>query len=448
MRYIPVTEKEREEMLKAIGVAGIEDLFSEVPSNLLYSGDLPLPRKLAEADLLRLMKNLAEKNTHQDSVVSFLGAGVYDHLIPAAVKHIVSRGEFLTAYTPYQAEISQGVLQAIFEFQTHIAELTGLEVANASMYDGATALAEAALMACNVTNKSKILLPATLHPQAQEVVKLYLKSQDIEVLVVPYDEEKGICTLENYKTGGEDIAGVVIQQPNFFGLLEEVEEIASWVKSLKGLLIMMVDPLTLGILKSPKEYGADIAVGDGQSLGNSPNFGGPGFGFFACSGAKLIRRIPGRIVGETQDQAGKKGYVLTLQTREQHIRREKATSNICSNQALNALAANVYLSLIGKEGLREAANLSLQKAHYLKNRLVEKGFTLPFSSPFFREFVLQKDVNWEEVNLRLLDYGYLGGLPLGTLYPNHKDCALFAVTEARTIEEMDHFVEVLGGLVV
>lgn len=446
MRYIPATQREREEMLSSIGVSQVSELFKEIPAHIKLDKELPLPRGLAEGELVRHMKNLSDKNVHLDKVVSFLGAGVYDHLIPSVVSHITSRGEFLTAYTPYQAEISQGVLQAIFEFQSLIAELTGMEAANASMYDGATALAEAALMACNVTRKNTVLLPQTLHPEWQDVVTLYLKSQDIKVIMVPFDQQTGTVPLKSYKEYREDIAGVVVAQPNFFGLLESAQEISDWAHELGALFIMAVDPISLGLLKSPGEYQADIVVGDGQPLGNPINFGGPGFGFFAVRGQKLIRRMPGRIVGQTVDSDEKRGFVLTLQTREQHIRREKATSNICSNQALNALAATVYMSVIGKEGLQEVANLCLQKAAYLRSKLEEAGFKLRFTAPFYREFVVEADLDWREVNQRLLDYGYLGGLPLASIDASLKNCVLLAATEARTKQEIDHFVKVLGGL--
>lgn len=447
MRYIPTTESERKEMLESIGVDSVAELFDDIPPQMILDNPLPLPDPLSEAELVRHMEQLAEKNVNLKEIVSFMGAGSYDHLIPSIVKHITGRGEFLTAYTPYQAEISQGVLQSIFEYQSLIAEITGMEAANASMYDGATALAEAALMACNATRRELVILPDTLHPEWREVVQLYLENQDVEIQYVPYRSETG--TLDHDVLQDMDLdraACVVVQQPNFFGLLEDAQSAGDLIHDKGGLFIMAVDPISLGLLKSPGEIGADIAVGDGQSLGNTMSFGGPSVGFFAARGARLIRRMPGRIVGETVDENGKRGYVLTLQTREQHIRREKATSNICSNQALNALAASIYLSVIGKEGFRDAAYQCLQKTNYLKTRMMEiDGLSLPFSAPFFREFVVEGDIDWEEVNLRLLEHGFLGGLPLNRF--GYEKYALFAVTEARTKEEMDNFVQVLRGLI-
>ncbi len=449
MRYIPTTEHERKEMLESIGVDSIAELFADVPPKIVLNEPLPLPEALSEAELVRHMEQLAEKNLNLTEIVSFMGAGSYDHLIPSIVKHLISRGEFLTAYTPYQAEISQGVLQSIFEYQSLIAEITGMEAANASMYDGATALAEAALMACGVTRRDLVVLPDTLHPEWREVVQLYLDNQDVEIQYVPYDPETGTIDHDALHTADlEKAACVVVQQPNFFGLLEDAQPVGDLIHDKGGLFIMAVDPISLGLLKSPGELGADIVVGDGQSLGNTMSFGGPTVGFFATNGAKLIRRMPGRIVGETVDEHGNRGYVLTLQTREQHIRREKATSNICSNQALNALAASIYLSVIGKEGFKDVAYQCLQKTNYLKTRMCEiDALTIPFSAPSFREFVVEGDVDWEEVNLRLLEHGFLGGLPLKRFGFGWERYALFAVTEARTKEEMDSFIQVLRGLI-
>lgn len=447
MRYIPLTQAEKQDMLDDLGVNSVQELFDDVPKHLILNEDLDLPAGLAEAELVQHFEKLAEKNADLKSVVSFMGAGAYDHLIPSAIKHIVGRGEFLTAYTPYQAEISQGVLQSIFEYQTLIAKITDMEVANASMYDGATALAEACLMACAATRRELVVLPSTLHPEWQEVVKVYLENQDVEIVYLPYDEQSGI--LGSAALSGvnwSEAACVVVQQPNFFGLLEKASVLGELIHEHGGLFIMAVDPISLSILKSPGELGADIVVGDGQSLGNMMGFGGPTVGFFATRGTKLIRRMPGRVVGETVDTEGKRGFVLTLQTREQHIRREKATSNICSNQALNALIAAIYLNIIGKEGYLEVGNHCLQKAHYFKQQLLTiDGVSAPFSAPFFREFVLHADVNWENVNLQLLEAGFLGGLPLDFLgLPSH---VLFSVTEARTKEEMDEFITVLRGLI-
>lgn len=443
--YIPTSPQEQQAMLKAIGVEHISDLFSDIDSKLQLKKHLDLPKSLSEYELVHHMQALSEQNTNLDRVVSFLGAGAYDHIIPAVIKHIISRGEFLTAYTPYQAEISQGVLQAIFEFQSLMANLTKMEVANASMYDGATALAEAALLACNVTRRDKVAIPANLHPEWQSVVKTYLAGQNVEIITIAYDQQTGaIDTNSLEQHNAKEFACMVVAQPNFFGGIESVQQISDWIKSQGGLLIMAVDPLSIGVLKAPGDYGADIAVGDGGCLGNAISFGGPSVGFFAVSGNKLVRKMPGRLVGETIDRKGRRGYVLTLQTREQHIRREKATSNICTNQALNALATTIYLALLGKEGIKNVANQSLQKATYLKQALITSGFKLRFSSPTFKEFVVQADLDWQACNDKLLEQGYLAGLHLKDIDPNLSDCQLIAVTEARTKEQMDQFAALLG----
>jgi glycine dehydrogenase subunit 1 len=368
-------------------------------------------------------------------------------LIPSVIKHLVGRGEFLTAYTPYQPEITQGVLQSIFEYQTLICELTGMEASNASMYDGASALAEAALMACAATRRELVVLPASLHPEWRDVVRLYLESQNVSIAYLPYDEATGLVDPESAEgISWSEAACVVVQQPNFFGLLENIAPFKKVAEEHGALLVMAVDPISLSLLKSPGELGAHIVVGDGQSLGNSMGFGGPSLGFFATTGTKLIRRMPGRVVGETVDTDGTRGFVLTLQTREQHIRREKATSNICSNQALNALMAAIYLSVTGKEGFRDVGYQSLQKANYLKKRLLEiEGLSSRFSAPSFREFVIQGSVDWDEVNIRLAEHGFVGGLPLARF--GLPESVLFSVTEARTKEEIDSFVNLLRGLI-
>lgn len=447
MRYLPLTKTEKEEMLTSLQLESVEELFAEIPRDMILTEDLPLPDALSEAELIEHFRKLTEKNKDLSSLVSFMGAGAYDHLVPSIIPHLVGRGEFLTAYTPYQAEISQGVLQSIFEYQSLIAELTGMEASNASMYDGATALAEAALMSCAVTRRETVVLPGTLHPEWQEVVELYLESQDVQLIYLPLDAKTGTVDLnEANAIPWQDVACAVVQQPNFFGNLEEVATLRELVHNAKGLFVMAVDPISLSLLKSPGELGADIVVGDGQSLGNSLGFGGPSLGFFAVSGLKLIRRMPGRIVGETVDTEGRRGFVLTLQTREQHIRREKATSNICTNQALNALTTAMYLSTLGKQGFADVGYHCLQKAHYLKGKLLEiDGLSAPFSAPFFREFVVEGDVNWEELNLELLEHGFLGGLPLERF--GHPNRVLFSVTEARTKEQMDSFINVLRGLI-
>lgn len=447
MRYLPLTQEEQQEMLASLGIEKVEDLFSDIPEHMRLDADLDLPAALSEAELVKHFSKLAGKNNDLQSAVSFLGAGTYDHLIPSMIKHIVGRGEFLTAYTPYQPEITQGVLQSIFEYQTLICELTGMEASNASMYDGASALAEACLMACAATRRELVVLPSTLHPEWQDVVRIYLENQDVSIVYMPYDEKTGIVdasSLDNIPWA--EVACVVVQQPNFFGLLENVSSFKKIAEDNGALLVMAVDPVSLSLLKSPAELGADIVVGDGQSLGNAMGFGGPSLGFLATSGNKLIRRMPGRVVGETVDADGVRGFVLTLQTREQHIRREKATSNICSNQALNALIAAVYLSVLGKEGFKDVGYQSLQKATYMKESLSKiKGLSIPFSSPSFREFVIQGDVDWKKVNSQLIEHNFVGGLPLEDF--GLANSVLFSVTEARTREEIDSFVNTLRGLI-
>lgn len=446
MSFVPNTKQEQQEMLKKLGCSTIEELFEEIPQELRLNRPLNLPEPLAEYQLIKYMNSLAGENRNLDQLVSFLGAGTYDHIVPAVIKHLAGRGEFLTAYTPYQAEISQGVLQAIFEFQTLIAELTNMEVANASMYDGASALAEAALLACNVTRREKIGVPMNLHPEWFSVVELYLKSQDLEVVEIPYHEESGLIDLASLdKQLMLELAAVVVAQPNFFGGIEDVAEIGKEIKEAGGLLIMAVDPLSLGILKAPGDYGADVVVGDAGCLGNPISFGGPSVGFFAVSGKNLVRRMPGRVVGATTDQHGNTGYVLTLQTREQHIRREKATSNICTNQALNALIATIYLALIGKQGIKAVGYQCVQKANYLKQSLLQAGFSVRFTSPNFKEFVIEADLDWIKCNEALLEKGYLGGFPLAVVNSDLANCALISVTEARTKAEMDEFVSLLRG---
>ena len=442
LRYIPTTEKDREAMLKSLGISSIEELFNDIPEEVRFRGELSLPPPQSEIEVLNSLRALAQKNADLDRYPSFLGAGAYDHLIPSAVQHILDRAEFYTSYTPYQPEISQGTLQAMYEYQSLICNLTEMDVANASMYDGATALAEAAILACGATGRGKALIARTIHPEYRQVTQLYLESRGLEAQYVPYD--RGQVDLHSLKNNlDEDVACVLIQQPNFWGLLEEVEEIASLAHENGALFIVCVNPISLGILEAPGNYGADIAVGEGQSLGGPVAFGGPFLGFFAARD-KFIRQMPGRIAGATNDAQGRRGFVLTLQTREQHIRRERATSNICSNQALNALAATVFLSLIGKEGLQEVANLCLQKAHYAYRKIVSiKGFAPLFPGAFFSEFPVSTPLPPEKINKALWERGIIGGLDLKAYYPELGLAMLFSVTEARTREDIDALTQVL-----
>jgi len=444
MNFVPHTENERREMLKAIGAGSMEDLFADIPEALRLQRGLEIPGPLSEMELIRHMDDLGKKNGSLDQYISFLGAGSYDHYIPSVINHMLLRSEFYTAYTPYQPEISQGTLMSIFEYQTMVCELTGMEVANASMYDGASAMAEAALMACESKRCKKIIVSSTVHPEYRDVLRTYAGPQNIEVVEAPYNDIgtdiTALSELIDDKT-----AGVIIQHPNFFGGLEKVEQISDLIHEKGGLYIAIVDPISLAILKSPGEYGADIVVGEGQSLGNPVSFGGPQLGFFACTG-KFMRRMPGRVVGQTLDNKGQRAFVLTLQAREQHIRREKATSNICSNEALCALAATIYLSMLGKSGLLDVAKLCLQKAAYLKEELQKIGVEPAFVTPNFKEFAVKMNRPVEEINRELLQEKIIGGLDLGRFYPELKNHMLICVTEKRTKEEMASLVKAIARI--
>jgi len=442
-RYLPMTEQDEAAMLETIGVDAIEDLFADIPQSIRYSGELPMSEALSEPALLKHMRQLADRNADFDRYASFLGAGIYDHHIPVVINHILSRSEFYTAYTPYQPEISQGELQAIFEFQSFICELTGMKVANASMYDGATALAEAAALASGATKRKRIVVSRTVHPEAREILRTSARGLGLEVVEVGFVD--GVTDLGELQAAiNDETAAVLVQTPNFFGLLEDIRAIEPLVHASKGLLVTSVNPLSLGILESPGVMGADVVIGDAQPLGIPAALGGPTCGFFAVSEA-LMRKIPGRIVGQTIDSEGKRGFVLTLQAREQHIRREKATSNICSNQALLALCASVYMSTLGKSGMVEAAELNLRKSHYAAGRMAEGNLSLPFRAPFFNEFVvrLPDGTDIASLNAQLLEAGYIGGYDLGLAYPELAGHLLVAVTERRTKDEIDGFIREL-----
>ncbi|MCL5038600.1 MAG: aminomethyl-transferring glycine dehydrogenase subunit GcvPA [Firmicutes bacterium] len=445
MNYLPNTKEDRQKMLEAIGVSSVEDLFADLPQDVRLGRPLDLPAGLSELELGRLMRELSEKNGDLNHYTSFLGAGVYDRFTPSVVEHVLSRAEFYTAYTPYQPEISQGVLQSIYEYQSMICELTGMDVSNASMYDGASALAEAGLMCATSTGRRKLVVSRLVHPEYRKVLATYARGVDLEIVEVSFQE--GRTDLEDLKGKVDDqTAGVLIQNPNFLGNLEEVQVIEAAAHGKGSLLVVAVDPISLGLLAPPGAYGADIVVGDGQSLGNPISFGGPHLGFLAVR-ERLVRRMPGRIVGATLDNRGQRGFVLTLTAREQHIRRERATSNICSNQALNALAVTVYLSLLGKGGLKEVANQSLQKAHYAHQALSRlERFQPAFSAPFFQEFAVRTTLEPDEVNRELLKHRIIGGYDLGRDYPELKNHLLLAFTEKRSKEEIDYFVARLEGL--
>jgi glycine dehydrogenase subunit 1 len=442
MPFIPITEKNRREMLETIGVSSFDELLRGIPEEIRFKGDLELPPPMSEMEVERLLREIAGQNAHAGTHACFLGGGAYDHFIPAAVGHVISRPEFYTSYTPYQPEVSQGNLQAMYEYQSMICELTGMDAANASMYDGASALAEAALLCQAHTGRQEILISRSVHPFYRRVAATYCHRSGIRLREV--EIRQGVTDLDSLRSAaGPMTAGVLIQHPNFFGLLEPVRDVESVCHGAGALFVTSTDPISLAILKPPGEYGADVATGEGQALGNPLNCGGPYLGIFAIR-RELIRRMPGRLAGVTQDTQGRRGFVLTLQTREQHIRREKATSSICSNQQLCALAATVYLSLMGKNGLPKVAELCLQKAHYLAERLSKiPGFELMFPGPFFKEFVLKTPVAPKEIIRAMLGEKIFAGIDLSRFDYGLRNGLLVAVTEKRTREEMDRFVKVL-----
>jgi glycine dehydrogenase subunit 1 len=440
--YIPNTKQDEEKMLEVLGLDSVDRLFDDIPESIKLGRRLDLNPPMSEYEVSKAIRHLANKNLSTNELVCFRGAGAYDHSIPSVVHHLISRSEFYTAYTPYQPEISQGTLQAIFEYQTMIANVTGMDVSNASMYDGATATAEAAMLAAANQKGNTIVISETVHPETREVVKTYMRFNNIKVVEVPAKD--GVTDIEALRNVVDaDTTGVIIQSPNFFGNIEDCTEAVELAHANKALFIMNVDPISLGMLKTPGEHGADIAVGEGQVLGNALNFGGPYLGFMASS-TKQMRKLPGRIVGQTVDLDGNRAFTLTLQAREQHIRREKATSNICSNQALNALAATIYMSLLGKEGLKEVAEQSATKAYYAYNQLIATGKFRPvFNQPFFREFVLETDIDVDVLNKQLIDKGFLGGYNLAKDYPSNQNRVLFCVTEKRTKDEIDCLVKAM-----
>jgi glycine dehydrogenase subunit 1 len=445
MSYVPNTDKNRQEMFEKIGVKDFSELIRAIPDSIRLRDELKLPPPLSEMELNRLLKDLAGLNKNTDQTICFLGGGAYDHFIPSIVDQLISRSEYYTAYTPYQAEVSQGTLQSIYEFQSLICQLTGMDVANASMYDGATAAAEAALMSHAHTARNEILVAGSLHPNYREVLETYCGSIKMKISTLPLAE--GLVDADELKKKISDKAAcVIIQTPNFFGLLENVGQMESRIHSAGALLVLVCDPVSLGILKTPKEYNADIAVGEGQTLGNNLSLGGPYLGYFAAK-QELLRRMPGRIVGVTTDAQGRRGFVLTLQTREQHIRREKATSNICTNEALCALSACIYLSVMGKAGIREVAEQCLQKSHYALDQITGiGGYQRKFDAPFFKEFVLETSIPAKKIVKALLKKNILAGIDLSIFDRKWKNQLLVCVTEKRTKEEIDFLAEELGRL--
>ncbi len=446
MRFIPHTDEDIRAMLETVGVDRVEDLFVGVPPGLRLRSPLDLPPPQAEGELLRSLQRLASVNATPENHLSFLGGGAYHHFIPSAVDQLVSRSEFYTAYTPYQPEISQGTLQAIFEFQTLICQLTGMDVANASLYDGASACAEGVLMAVRATRRHRVLLSAALHPEYRATIATYCRYLDVELVEIPIDADGRTDKKLLAASLDPATAAVVVGYPNFFGVIEDLAPLAEVAQGAGARLVAAVqEPVALGLLKSPGELGADIVAGEGQSFGIPVSFGGPYLGFFAAR-EKDLRTMPGRLVGETVDLEGRRGFVLTLATREQHIRREKATSNICSNQGLCALMATVYLSLLGKTGLREVAEQSLAKAEYAKARIgVLPGFTLPFAGPTFNEFVVEAEEGAAAVLARLEEQKILGGIPLGKSAPGMDKRFLVCVTEQNSREEIDLLAAALAG---
>jgi len=434
-KYFPHTPSDLQEMLQKVGVKSLDELYAEIPEDIRFHGDYDLPSELSEIEVRQLFESLGSQNKQ---LTCFAGAGVYDHYTPSIIPNLLSRSEFLTSYTPYQAEISQGTLHYIFEYQSMMTELTGMDISNASMYDGTTATAEAMMMAVAAGKKQKtVLISKTVDPKTIEVVKTYAHFQGINIEMIP--EKEGVTdlsTLNSLLSTIDDVAGVIVQQPNYFGIVEDYTGFADSIHEKKALFIMNSIIADLAVLKTPAEWGADIAVGDAQSLGIPMQWGGPYVGYMCCT-EKLIRKMPGRIVGRTVDNRGQRAFVLTLQAREQHIRRQKATSNICSNQSLMALWVTVYCSLMGKQGLREAAELSYSGAHYLCNKLLATGhFTLVYDKPFFNEFVVRFDGDANILRQFLLKNDIFGGVMVA------EDQIMFAVTEKRTKEEIDRMVEI------
>lgn len=443
-RYIPLTEKDKQEMLQTIGAKSIGELFGDVPSDILLNRDLNIAESEAETTLLRRLNRIASKNITKETHTSFLGAGVYDHYAPSVVDAMISRSEFYTAYTPYQPEISQGELQAIFEFQTLICELTDMDAANSSMYDGMTSFAEACILAFSQTKKNKIVVSKGLHYQALQVLHTYAKTRK-EFEVVEIDLDGTVTDLKKLEAAvDDDTAAVAVQYPNFYGSIEDLEKIHSFIEDKKALFIVYANPLALGLLTPPGSFGADIVVGDTQPFGIPAQFGGPHCGYFATT-KKLMRKVPGRLVGQTQDDEGNRGFVLTLQAREQHIRRDKATSNICSNQALNALASSIAMSALGKQGIYDIAVQNIEHANYAKQQFIKKGFEV-LDGTSFNEFVVKFDKPIQQVNEELVKYNIIGGFDLGVVSDDFKNHMLIAVTELRTKDEIDTFVEKAGEL--
>jgi glycine dehydrogenase subunit 1 len=445
MSYIPNTPEDQQAMLESLELPSLEALLEPVPENVRLRRPLDLPPALPEPDLKRLLYDMAAKNVNLDSAISFLGAGTYDHAIPSVVPHLQRRSEFVTSYTPYQPEVSQGMLQAIYEFQTMVCQITGLDIANASLYDGATALVEAVLLAVGPGGRGEVVISTGVDPQYRRVLHTYAHARGFSVKEVP--TRNGMTSVEDLSEAvTATTSAVVIQQPNFFGCIEDMRAIEPIAHKGKAIFITNItEPASLGVLAAPAEYGADIAVGELMSFGNPMSYGGPALGFMAAR-TKYMRLLPGRLVGQTVEEGGDKqtGYVLTLQTREQHIRRERATSNICTNQSLLAVGATIFLAALGKQGFRELGELCLQKAHYAFRQITAlPGYEAAFSSPFFDEFVIKAPVSTEALQQLFAQAGIIGGYALGERYPDMQNSMLFCVTETRTKEDIDRLIAAL-----
>ena len=441
MNYTPHTEADVQHMLQTIGLDSTDDLFAPIPKSLRVK-NLKVASGISEMEALQAVDHLASQVAKESPDLSFLGGGAYDHFSPTVVDAMISRGEFFTAYTPYQPEVSQGTLRAIFEFQTMMCELTGMDAANASMYDGSSALAEAVLMSVRINGGSRVLLPRSLHPFYKQVIATYVKGIHLEIVEIPWDETGGMDIAALKEALNDDTAAVVVQNPNFLGVLEALDEIGDVVTSSKAAFVACVNPISLGIIRPPGDFGADIVVGDGQPLGLPLAYGGPYVGFFASRNEHL-RKMPGRICGQTTDVDGKRGFVLTLQTREQHIRRDKATSNICTNQTLCATAVTVYLAALGPQGLREVGELNWNRAHHALDGLTAlDNVSSKFSGAVFNEFVLEVDGKASDVLKQLRAQGISAGIDLGRFYPELDNCILTCVTEKRTDKDIDRLVDV------
>ncbi|MHB0856066.1 MAG: aminomethyl-transferring glycine dehydrogenase subunit GcvPA [Anaerolineae bacterium] len=443
MTYVPHTDAERKEMLARIGVDHIEDLFEAVPAEQRFP-EINLPEPLSELEMMSELRDLSDANVDLQHAPCFLGAGAYNHFVPSVVDHVISRSEFYTAYTPYQPEVSQGTLQSLFEYQTMICALTGMDVSNASHYDGATSLAEAVIMALSAARgrRNKIVMAPTVHPEYRETARTYVQGMDVRIVG---DEHLDVSVQELVDLVDDETACLVVQNPDFLGRIHDLSAVANAVHAKKALFVVVCNPISLGMLTPPGAYGADIALGEGQPLGNGLSFGGPYLGFFTCK-EEHVRRMSGRLVGQTVDVRGNTGYVLTLSTREQHIRRERATSNICTNQGLNTLAAAVYMAALGKCGLAKVASLCYHKAHYAANLIADlEDYEVHVAAPFFHEFVVRVPIPVAQLDQILLDqYGIVGGYDLGQVYPELQDHMLLCVTEMNTREQIDDLVMALS----